>query len=202
VGDPEHAERVGLATDAVLSWSEPAAEDHPPDSLRVATATRSRPAYVIFTSGSTGRPKGCLVTNGNVLALLEAALPEFDVGASDRWTLFHSCSFDFSVWEMWGAWATGGTVVVVDDRTARGTEDFAQLLVDERVTVLNQVPSALRALATAHEEVPSTSTLRYVVLGGESVDLATVRRFLGGLDRHPRVVNMYGITETTVHVTF
>ncbi len=159
------------------------------------------PAYVIYTSGSTGRPKGCVVTHGNVLALLEAALPLFDVGADDRWTLFHSVSFDFSVWELWGALATGATAVMVPDDAARSPADFLDLLAAERVTVLNQVPSVFRYLARAHEAAGRPPlALRYVVFGGEGVDLDVVASFAPG--RRPAMVNMYGITETTVHVTY
>ena len=166
------------------------------------------PAYVIYTSGSTGRPKGCVVTHRNVLALLDAAVPLLGFGPGERWTLFHSLSFDFSVWEMWGAFATGGTVVTVPPEAARSPERLIDLLTAQRITVLNQVPSVFRYTTTAYREAGCPPlTLRHLVFGGESVDLGVVRDFLAALPGSgaasvPSVVNMYGITETTVHVTY
>ncbi|MFJ6618052.1 non-ribosomal peptide synthase/polyketide synthase [Kitasatospora sp. NPDC091335] len=163
------------------------------------------PAYAIFTSGSTGRPKGVVVPHANVVRLFEQTRELFGFGADDVWTLFHSYTFDFSVWELWGPLLHGGRLVVVPEDTARSPEDFLRLLADERVTVLNQTPSAFHQLARAdaeHPELASRLALRTVVFGGEALD---VSRLAGWYRRHPddapRLVNMYGITETTVHVT-
>ncbi|MEV7184624.1 non-ribosomal peptide synthase/polyketide synthase [Kitasatospora sp. NPDC093102] len=163
------------------------------------------PAYAIFTSGSTGRPKGVVVPHANVVRLFEQTRELVGFGAEDVWTLFHSYTFDFSVWELWGPLLHGGRLVVVPESTARSPEDFLRLLADERVTVLNQTPSAFHPLARADAEHPDVSgrlALRTVVFGGEALD---VTRLADWYERHPedapRLVNMYGITETTVHVT-
>ncbi|MFJ1932380.1 non-ribosomal peptide synthase/polyketide synthase [Kitasatospora sp. NPDC088160] len=163
------------------------------------------PAYAIFTSGSTGRPKGVVVPHANVVRLFEQTEDVFGFGAEDVWTLFHSYTFDFSVWELWGPLLHGGRLVVVPEDTARSPEDFLRLLADEGVTVLNQTPSAFHPLARADAEHPELSrrlALRTVVFGGEALDAG---RLADWYDRHPqdapRLVNMYGITETTVHVT-
>ncbi|HEX8007253.1 MAG TPA: AMP-binding protein, partial [Trebonia sp.] len=108
---------------------------------------QDRLAYVIYTSGSTGRPKGVLVTHANLARLFTADRERFRFGPDDVWTMFHSFAFDFSVWEMWGALAHGGRLVVVPHAVARDPEAFAALLAAERVTVLNQTPSAFAALA-------------------------------------------------------
>jgi amino acid adenylation domain-containing protein len=160
-------------------------------------------AYVIYTSGSTGRPKGVVVTHANVLRLFDATQDRFGFGAEDVWTLFHSYAFDFSVWELWGALLHGGRLVVVPFETSRDPEAFRALLGREGVTVLNQTPSAFRQLARADESAAGDDlALRWVVFGGEALEPRSLKPWF---DRHgdarPRLVNMYGITETTVHVT-
>ncbi|MCS7475599.1 non-ribosomal peptide synthetase [Umezawaea endophytica] len=153
------------------------------------------PAYVIYTSGSTGKPKGVVVPHANVARLFSATDHWFGFGPDDVWTLFHSYAFDFSVWELWGPLLHGGRLVVVPHEVSRSPADFGALLARERVTVLNQTPSAFYQLIA---ERPTGLSLRYVVFGGEALD---VRR-LAAWDGPGELVNMYGITETTVHVTW
>ncbi|MGW6737494.1 amino acid adenylation domain-containing protein [Streptomyces sp. NPDC055013] len=171
------------------------------DPAPVAAADHA--AYVIYTSGSTGTPKGVVVTHRNVLRLFDATDHWFGFGAEDTWTLFHSYAFDFSVWELWGPLLHGGRLVVVPHAVSREPAAFLELLQRERVTVLNQTPSAFHELIRADEEAGGADlALRYVVFGGEALDPA---RLLPWYERHaddgPVLVNMYGITETTVHVT-
>ncbi|MFJ6379392.1 amino acid adenylation domain-containing protein [Kitasatospora sp. NPDC092039] len=159
-------------------------------------------AYVIYTSGSTGTPKGVLISHRNVVRLFEATRDLFSFGQDDVWTMFHSYAFDFAVWEMWGALLHGGRVVVVPTDTARSAEAYYALVRDERVTVLNQTPSAFVHFAAVDAREDAELALRAVVFGGEALELGTLRQWIArhGDDR-PRLVNMYGITETTVHVT-
>ncbi|MFF8092951.1 amino acid adenylation domain-containing protein [Streptomyces sp. NPDC016675] len=162
-------------------------------------------AYIIHTSGSTGRPKGVPVPHANVVRLFASAAEQFTFGADDVWTLFHSYAFDFSVWEIWGALLHGGRVVVVPYAVSRSPREFLELLHREGVTVLNQTPSAFEQLVDADADTErhgDAGALRYVVLGGEALRPARLRPWADrhGLDR-PVLVNMYGITETTVHVT-
>ncbi|MEV7770213.1 amino acid adenylation domain-containing protein [Kitasatospora sp. NPDC086791] len=176
-----------------------------PDPDPAPRATSGNTAYVIHTSGSTGAPKGVPVTHANVLRLLRSCQEDFGFGPEDVWTLFHSYAFDFSVWELWGALLNGGRVVVVPFAVSRSPQDFLDLLVAERVTVLNQTPSAFRGLQEAVELAdlrPEALSLRTVVFGGEALDVAELGPWFDRFgDRRPALVNMYGITETTVHVT-
>ncbi|WUD70187.1 amino acid adenylation domain-containing protein [Nocardia sp. NBC_00508] len=180
------------------------ADDPVTDVERVAPLRPDNLAYVIFTSGSTGVPKGVGVTHRNVVELFANSRPLFGFDEGDVWALFHSFAFDFSVWELWCALVTGGSVVVVDYATSRSPELLRELLVRERVTVLNQTPSAFYQLVEADRGAsPAELALRYVIFGGEALDLRQLARWY---ERHPgdapRLVNMYGITETTVHVSF
>ncbi|GAA2357074.1 amino acid adenylation domain-containing protein [Catellatospora methionotrophica] len=161
-------------------------------------------AYVIYTSGSTGAPKGVAVTHGNVISLLHAAAQRFTFGPDEVWPSFHSYSFDVSVWEIWACLLHGGCLVVVDEQTARDPYRLAALLEQERVTVLNQVPTVFGALVKAAlRSRPDLSSLRYVVLAGEAVRMSVLAQWRRGeLAPGARLINMYGITETTVHSTF
>src|SRR3989454_2239938 len=161
-------------------------------------------AYVIYTSGSTGKPKGCIITHRNVARLMRATEAWYGFNERDVWTLFHSFAFDFSVWEIWGALLYGGRLVVVPFLVSRSPEEFYELLAEEQVTVLNQTPSAFRQLIQAEESVGQKKlALRYVIFGGEALEMQSLRPWFGRHgDQPPLLVNMYGITETTVHVTY
>jgi len=171
----------------------------------IATVTQPHHlAYVIYTSGSTGTPKGCLVTQANLARLFTATDPWFHFGSQDVWTLFHSSAFDFSVWEIFGALLYGGRLVIVPYMVSRSASAFRELLIRERVTVLNQTPSAFRQLVQADRVLPQGDmALRYVIFGGEALEFQSLRPWFERYsDQKPQCVNMYGITETTVHVTY
>ncbi|NUV79194.1 non-ribosomal peptide synthetase [Streptomyces sp. CAI-155] len=161
------------------------------------------PAYVIYTSGSTGRPKGVVVPHSAVVTLLANTRPDMDFGPHDVWVQFHSFSFDFAVWELWGALVHGAELLVPEYALTRSPVDFHRLVRERGVTVLNQTPSAFYQFIEAdlHADGPVTA-LRRIIFGGEALDLGRLR---GWVERHgttsPELVNMYGITETTVHVT-
>ncbi|MBB5056307.1 amino acid adenylation domain-containing protein [Granulicella aggregans] len=161
-------------------------------------------AYVMYTSGSTGKPKGVLVTHGNVMRLFAQTDPWFHFNEHDVWTMFHSFAFDFSVWEIWGPLLTGGRLVIVPFEVSRSSEEFYALLSEERVTVLNQTPSAFSLIDQVEEAGPVLPlALRYVIFGGEALQYRALRNwFKRHGDQQPQLINMYGITETTVHVTY
>jgi amino acid adenylation domain-containing protein len=203
---------VGLHALAGLADGQEVAGEVPPPAARAVPSDPGDLAYVIYTSGSTGRPKGVEVSHANAARLFAVIRQAFAFGADDVWTLFHSIAFDFSVWELWGALAFGGRLVVVPGSTARSPEAFYELLRRERVTVLSQTPSAFRQLLWAEESALAradarvdamVSDLRLVVFGGEALDPASLSPWF---ERHgeerPLLVNMYGITETTVHTTW
>jgi amino acid adenylation domain-containing protein/non-ribosomal peptide synthase protein (TIGR01720 family) len=163
-------------------------------------------AYVIYTSGSTGRPKGTVVTHSNLDRLFKTTEQMFGFGEDDVWVLFHSYAFDFSVWEMWGALLYGGRLIVVPYHISMSPEAFYEMLVEEQVTILNQTPSALGRLIRIDRPGSEFGALRTVILGGEALEIETLKPWLArpaATDLQiPALVNMYGITETTVHVTY
>ncbi|HEY0685560.1 MAG TPA: amino acid adenylation domain-containing protein [Steroidobacter sp.] len=158
-------------------------------------------AYVIYTSGSTGQPKGVMVEHAQVTRLFDATREQFKFTASDVWPLFHSVAFDFSVWEIWGALLHGGQLSIVPQALTRDPEGFWKMLCEQGVTVLNQTPGAFRQLLAAQGSRPHS--LRTVIFGGEALDVSLLKPwFERALNAGTRLVNMYGITETTVHVTY
>ncbi|WP_038727507.1 non-ribosomal peptide synthetase [Burkholderia pseudomallei] len=198
---------IDLETDA-LRWHE-----MPPTNPEVASQHVHHLAYVIYTSGSTGRPKGVMVEHAQVVRLFGATQAWFGFDERDVWTLFHSHGFDFSVWEMWGALLHGGRLVIVPTEVTRTPSAFFALLCAEGVTVLNQTPSAFQALMSAQEEREEAAgnieranvvahRLRYVIFGGEALEPRTLASWYARHGERTQLVNMYGITETTVHVTY
>ncbi|MFB8348784.1 non-ribosomal peptide synthetase [Streptomyces niveus] len=194
--------RAGVPARVLVQDDEPPPAAWGPDAS-APEVDMHEPAYVIYTSGSTGRPKGVVVPHSSVVSLLANTRPDMDFGPSDVWVQFHSFSFDFAVWELWGALAHGGELLVPEYGLTRSPADFHRLVRERGVTVLNQTPSAFYQFIEAdrHADRPVTA-LRRIIFGGEALDPARLR---GWVERHgtgsPELVNMYGITETTVHVT-
>jgi amino acid adenylation domain-containing protein len=168
-------------------------------------ASTDNVAYVIYTSGTTGQPKGVMISHYNISRLFRATEAWFHFSNNDVWTMFHSYAFDFSVWEMWGALLYGGRVVIVPFWISRSPEKFYELLGEKKVTVLNQTPSAFHQLIQADQSISNRTelALRLIIFGGEALDFQSLRPWLDRHgDQYPQLVNMYGITETTVHVTY
>ncbi len=180
-----------------------ALQELPEHNPAVPGLTASHLAYVIYTSGSTGQPKGVMVEHGHVARLFAATQNEFFFDDTDVWTLFHSFAFDFSVWELFGALLHGGRLIIVPGACARNPEEFYALLCHERVTVLNQTPSAFRQLIGAQANSEREHALRCIVFGGEALELHTLAAWIARNDlQRTQLVNMYGITEITVHATY
>ncbi|MGQ9003774.1 non-ribosomal peptide synthetase DhbF [Bacillus subtilis] len=193
--DPELAEKLNTY---------PA--ENPKNKDRTQPLSPLNTAYVIYTSGSTGVPKGVMIPHQNVTRLFAATEHWFRFSSDDIWTMFHSYAFDFSVWEIWGPLLYGGRLVIVPHHVSRSPEAFLRLLVKEGVTVLNQTPSAFYQFMQAEREQPDLGqalSLRYVIFGGEALELSRLEDWY---NRHPenrpQLINMYGITETTVHVSY
>ncbi|MEV7190094.1 amino acid adenylation domain-containing protein, partial [Kitasatospora sp. NPDC093102] len=196
---PDGADRIELDDPSTTARI----DAHNTSSLGNTGLRPEHPAYVIYTSGSTGRPKGVVITHENATRLFTTTQPLLGYGPQDTWTLFHSYAFDFSVWEIFGPLLHGGKLLVVPHTTSRSPEQFLQLLTHHQVTVLNQTPTAFHQLTQTATENPHLAdglNLRTVIFGGEKLDPT---RLTYWHTHHPRtaLVNMYGITETTVHVT-
>ncbi|KAF9367712.1 hypothetical protein CPC16_006099, partial [Podila verticillata] len=160
-------------------------------------------AYVIYTSGSTGTPKGVMVEHAQIVRLFDATESWYHFNSHDTWCLFHSFAFDFSVWELWGALRYGGKLVLVPHHIARSPQEFYRLVCEQGITVLNQTPSAFKTFIVSQAQSELQDSLRYVIFGGEALEPTILQTWYATCSEHsPQLVNMYGITETTVHVTY
>ncbi|MFL9674216.1 amino acid adenylation domain-containing protein [Pseudomonas marginalis] len=160
-------------------------------------------AYVIYTSGSTGQPKGVMVEHRQVARLFSATEHWFGFNRNDVWALFHSFAFDFSVWEIWGALLHGGQLLIVPQLLSRSPDECYTLLCEAGVSILNQTPSAFRQLLAAQGDSPQAHSLRQVIFGGEALEPGMLKPWYArAINAGTQLVNMYGITETTVHVTY
>ncbi|MES2683976.1 MAG: amino acid adenylation domain-containing protein [Pseudomonadota bacterium] len=200
------AEKLPAST-TILLLDDASSTSGQSDAAPAVSASADALAYVIYTSGSTGQPKGCLITHANASRLFTSTAAWFGFDETDVWTLFHSPAFDFSVWELFGALLHGGRLVMVPQWVAREPDKFRTLLAIEGVTVLNQTPSAFRQLIVADAAADTTLALRTVVFGGEALEFNSLAPWFarhgdGTAGRGAKLVNMYGITETTVHVTY
>ncbi|AZC82780.1 non-ribosomal peptide synthetase [Pseudomonas chlororaphis] len=187
----------------LLDLDDPELDRQPSDNPQVPGLSSSNLAYVIYTSGSTGLPKGVMIEHRNVTRLFAATQDGFAFNRQDVWALFHSFAFDFSVWEIWGALIHGGRLLVVPQLVSRSPDDCYALLCEASVSILNQTPSAFRQLIAAQERSPLKHSLRQVIFGGEALETAILKPWYARVENAgTQLVNMYGITETTVHVTY
>jgi amino acid adenylation domain-containing protein/non-ribosomal peptide synthase protein (TIGR01720 family) len=198
------ADRLDGCDLTVIDVEEPAVGSQPGTALAAPGPVPDDVAYLIYTSGTTGTPKGVAIPHRNVTRLLETLDADLEL-AGQVWSQCHSLAFDFSVWEIWGALLFGGRVVVVPDAVVRSPEELHTMLVAEQVTMLSQTPSAFYALQAADALSPELGgqlKLETVVFGGEALEPQRLRTWLDGHPGLPRLINMYGITETTVHASF
>jgi len=201
ISPAEVASRVHLPAELILLDRDEVEIETQELSNPSPTATPANVAYCIYTSGSTGRPNGVMVEHRQVVRLMKNNRMRFDFGSEDVWTLFHSYCFDFSVWEMWGALLYGGKLVVVPRDTARDPRAFAEMLRRQKVSVLNQTPASFYNVAAEAIASKADLALRYVIFGGEALQPAYLKEWTKAYP-HVTLINMYGITETTVHVTW
>ncbi|MCF5753059.1 amino acid adenylation domain-containing protein, partial [Pseudomonas syringae] len=197
------ADVLSLGSLPVINLDDAALQAQSVQNPHVQGLTPAHLAYVIYTSGSTGLPKGVQVEHRNVARLFSATDAWFGFNANDVWALFHSFAFDFSVWEIWGALVHGGQLLIVPHLVSRSPQECYALLCDTGVTVLNQTPSAFRQLIAAQGESQQSHSLRQVIFGGEALDTAMLQPWYARpANAGTQLANMYGITETTVHVTY
>jgi amino acid adenylation domain-containing protein len=200
IGNSAHLAR--LPADGVKLIDTAAARVSPGPATELPSVSARDLAYVIYTSGSTGTPKGVAVEHGQVARLFGAVRQRIPFSEADAWSWFHSAAFDFSVWEIWGALTSGGRLIVVGEADTRDPAAFLSVVRRNGVTMLSQTPGAFHGLVETLGQERLDWSVRAVVLGGDAVNIAAFAGILQDPARAwPRLYNLYGITETTVHAT-
>lgn len=187
-----------------IDLDEKLSDNLPNDNLEeISQVTPNNLAYVMYTSGSTGTPKGVMVEHRHVVRLFDITKDKFDFNTHDLWCLFHSISFDVSVFEIWGALLNGSQLKIVPNSVTRSLDEFYDWVCDNAITVLNQTPSAFRSFLRTKNILSRFERLRYIIFAGEEMDPAIVRDWNEKCDKNQTtLVNMYGTTETTIHATY
>ncbi len=160
-------------------------------------------ANVIYTSGSTGKPKGVLVEHGNLVATFHSSQKIYGFNESDVWSCVHAFNFDFSVWEIFGALLHGGSLIILPKEVIQSAETLYEVVISRGITVFSQTPTAFYQFAEIDRVKQEKLALRYVIFGGEKLSFPALSSWFArhGFDT-PCLVNMYGITESTIHATF
>ncbi|MET7851640.1 amino acid adenylation domain-containing protein, partial [Streptomyces avermitilis] len=209
---PQHeesaAEVAAVAGDTVDVVPLSGAAGQGPDDRHQAPAPASAPradqlAYVIYTSGSTGRPKGAMVHHRGMNNHLLAKTEDLGLSGDDAVISNAPLTFDVSVWQMICALVVGGRTVAVGPGTAADPAGLFRHVDRERVTVVEVVPSLLRAALDGWEqdvELPDLTSLRWLVVTGEELPADLVRRWFALFPAVP-LVNAYGPTECSDDVT-
>ncbi|MFB8079608.1 amino acid adenylation domain-containing protein [Streptomyces sp. NPDC056013] len=154
-------------------------------------------AYVFFTSGSTGEPKGALVEHAGMLNHLLAKTEDLRIGEGSVVAQTASQCFDISLWQLLAATLVGGRTVLVEQEAVLDVHRVLDLLDEERVSVLQVVPSYLDVMASALERAPRTlPALDRVSVTGEALRTELVRRWFR-VQPGISLVNAYGLTETS-----
>lgn len=157
--------------------------------------------YLIYTSGTTGQPKGCAVTHSNLCNLFFGTTSNFDLRNDDRWILAHSYGFDFSTWEIWGALLNAAFLYIPERMEVKDSFKFYDLLLREDINILNQTPKSFDNLMLVGESKVKLNKLKYLIFGGDKLNIQKISEWKTK-NTKVKAINMYGITETTVHVTF
>ncbi len=153
--------------------------------------------YYIYTSGSTGEPKGIMTKNSNVVNLFNGTKNIFDLSEKEIWAMYHTYTFDFSTWEIYGALLNGAKLIVISREESYDARKLIKVLEKERITLLNHTPANFSGLLNKIKEEKANLNVKKLLIGGESVN---PRLFSDWNKLYPKtkMFEVYGPTESTI----
>ena len=157
-------------------------------------------AYTIYTSGSTGRPKGVMIAHHAAVNLVAWVNKRFNVNEQDRLLFITSMCFDLSVYDIFGILAVGGTVVIARQEEVTDVEKLRQLMLEERITFWDSVPTTMNYLVNeiAETGLPyQQNDLRVVFMSGDWIPVNLPQRIKQYFPQ-TQVISLGGATEGTV----
>ncbi|MEU4178058.1 amino acid adenylation domain-containing protein [Streptomyces sp. NPDC026589] len=187
-----------LRVDAVggaLSPDPEYAREHAAYGPERAAAEGADCAYIIYTSGSTGAPKGVRVAHASLAHLFDEINERYGIGPADRVLQFASVTFDTSIEQILVTLLNGATLVLPDRPWA--PSELAVELVERRISVMDLTPSYWRTFLSELANKPAELPVRLTIVGGSAVHAEDCRTALRLLP-NSRLVNAYGLTETTI----
>ncbi|MFD3698352.1 amino acid adenylation domain-containing protein [Streptomyces sp. NPDC058646] len=195
---PEGSASAQLPSDVARIVFDPAAP-HGGEPEVLSAATADDLAYVIYTSGSTGEPKGVLIDHRGALNTVTDINERFRVGPQDRVFGISALGFDLSVYDLFGTFAAGATLVMPGDDEDRDPVRWAQAVAEHGVTVWNSVPALMEMLLThaLGNTAADVESLRLVMLSGDWIPVAMPGQ-IREISPKAQVISLGGATEASI----
>ena len=157
------------------------------------------PCSIYFTSGSTGRPKAILGRLKGIDHFMRWEIEAVKAGPCTRVSQLASPSFDGFLKDVFVPLCSGGTACTPESRdVVLDAARLAEWLDNDRIEVLHCVPSVFRSLLNEKPGSNRFQALRYVVLTGEHLYPADVKRWIDTFGERINLLNIYGTTETSL----
>lgn len=152
--------------------------------------------YLIYTSGTTGIPKGVVITHQAAMNTILDINKKFNINEDDKILSVANLAFDLSVYDIFGCFMAGATIVLPDSELKNNPEHWMDLINKEHITVWNSVPAQMQLLLSCNEK-SEKNTLRLALLSGDWIPVQ-----LPGMikNKFPEcdVISLGGATEASI----
>lgn len=135
----------------------------------IAGVRGSDPAYIIYTSGTTGKPKGVVISHEAAMNTIYDVIERFSLNRETVILGLSNLAFDLSVFDIFGCFQVGGTLVLPDDELKKNPKHILDLIIINRVTVLNAVPAQMKMLDSYMDNagILEISWVKLIIMSGD-----------------------------------